>query len=104
LRRSSRHNNAKFGGNSAVKGENDEESVSYAPNTAYNSALLLDKHETDGWQFTTSAISNALGMGNEEKTMSRVLIELRRVHASKIMQINVRNGKIFQYYYFIKQP
>ena len=46
-------------------------------------------------------ISNALGMVNEEKTMSRVLQELRRIHSKQIQQINVRNGKIFQYYYFI---
>ena len=46
-------------------------------------------------------ISNALGMVNEEKTMSRVLQELRRIHSKQIQQINVRNGKIFQYYSFI---
>lgn len=40
-------------------------------------------------------------MSNEEKTMSRVLLELRRIHSKQIQQINVRNGKIFQYYYFI---
>ena len=53
-------------------------------------------------QFTVTDISNALGMCSEEKTMSRVLLELRRIHERKIQQINVRNGKIFQYYYFIE--
>jgi len=46
-------------------------------------------------------ISNALGMAKEEKTMSRVLSELRRIHSKQISQINVRHGKIFLYYYFI---
>ena len=30
-------------------------------------------------QFTVTDISNALGMSNEEKTMSRVMLELRRI-------------------------
>ena len=35
-------------------------------------------------QFTVTDISNALGMCSEEKTMSRVLLELRRIHERKI--------------------
>lgn len=54
-------------------------------------------------QFTVSDIANSLGMFREEKTISRVLQELRRVHSTRIQQINVRNGKVFQYYYSIKQ-
>jgi hypothetical protein len=41
-------------------------------------------HETDGYQFTVSAIANALGMYKEEKTISRVLHEIRRVHSKEI--------------------
>ena len=59
--------------------------------------------DADVKQFTMSDISNALGMSKEEKTMSRVLLELRRVHAAKIKQVNVRNGKIFQYNYYIEK-
>jgi len=42
--------------------------------------------ETDGYQFTMSAISNALDMHGEDKTLSRILNELRKVniHASTI--------------------
>jgi len=40
--------------------------------------------ETDGYQFTVSAISNALGMYKEEKTVSRILNEVRKVHAQDI--------------------
>lgn len=54
-------------------------------------------------QFTVTDIACGLGMFREEKTMSRVIQELRRVHANKIIQTNVRNGKVFQYYYSIKQ-
>ena len=43
-------------------------------------------------------------MHKEEKTISRVLYEVRKVHNAEIKQLNVRNGKIFQYYYFINQP
>jgi hypothetical protein len=43
-------------------------------------------------------------MHREEKTISRVLQELRRVHFQKIQQINVRHGKVFLYYYSIKEP
>lgn len=66
--------------------------------------VQVSKDATDGWQFTVTAISNALGMYKEEKTISRVLNEVRKVHTNEIKQINVRNGKIFQYYYFINQP
>ena len=51
--------------------------------------------------FTVTDISNMLGMAKEEKTMSRVLSELRKIHSKQISQINVRKGKIFLYYYFI---
>ena len=51
--------------------------------------------------FTVTDISNMLGMAKEEKTMSRVLSELRRIHSKQISQISVRKGKIFLYYYFI---
>lgn len=37
----------------------------------------------DGY-FTVSAISNAIGMGKEEKTISRILLELRKIHDKKI--------------------
>lgn len=57
--------------------------------------LCHPAHETDGYQFTVSAIANALGMHKEEKTISRVLHEIRKVHSSTIKQLNVRNGKIF---------
>ena len=58
--------------------------------------------DIDGYQFTVTAIANAMGMHKEEKTISRVLYEVRKVHTN-IKQLNVRNGKIFQYYYFINQ-
>ena len=54
-------------------------------------------------QFTVTDISNQLGMPHEEKTVSRIIQELRRVHSKKILQTNVRNGKVFQYYYTIKK-
>jgi hypothetical protein len=54
-------------------------------------------------QFTVTDISNSLGMPHEEKTVSRIIQELRRVHSKKILQTNVRNGKVFQYYYTIKK-
>lgn len=51
--------------------------------------------------FTISDISNALGMYKEEKTMSRVLAELKKTHA-QIESSAVRNGRVFQYKYFLK--
>ena len=51
--------------------------------------------------FTVTDISNAIGMQHEEKTMSRVVQELKKVHKNKVQHISVRNGKVFQYYYYI---
>ena len=78
--------------------------VYFTQEPSVNSNYLRSRRATNqntADQFTVTDISNALGMSNEEKTMSRVLLELRRIHKDQISQINVRNGKIFQYYYYI---
>jgi hypothetical protein len=52
-------------------------------------------------KYTISDISGALGMNHEEKTMSRVLNELKKCHP-QIMSSAVRNGRVFQYKYYLK--
>lgn len=62
------------------------------------------QEEKEGFEvgkFTISDISNALGMNNEEKTMSRVLAELKKSHR-QIESAAFRNGRVFQYKYFLK--
>ena len=53
--------------------------------------------------FTRSGISKALGMGTEVKTVDRVFEKLLIVHGKKISRINVRDGKKFEYHYFINR-
>lgn len=45
-------------------------------------------------KLTISEISSALGMNKEEKTMSRVLNELKKCHP-RINSSAVRNGRVF---------
>ena len=52
-------------------------------------------------KYTISDIASALGMAKEEKTLSRVLNELKKSHP-RIQQSAVRNGRIFQYKYYLK--
>ena len=61
---------------------------------------MADFNQDEG-KHTISEISQALGMLKEEKTMSRVLTELRKVH-SEIESSAVRNGRVFQYKFFLK--
>ena len=69
---------------------------------------FVDKSDFEGQMvqqesghFTVSGISNALGMGSEEKTVGRVFEKLLNNHNKKISKISVRNGKIFEYHYHI---
>lgn len=55
---------------------------------------------TEDGKLTISEISSALGMSKEEKTMSRVLNELKKCHP-RINSSAVRNGRVFQYKYFL---
>lgn len=64
---------------------------------------MKEEEIQDTTQFTISDLANSLGMHREEKTISRILIELRKIHSAKIQQINVRLGKVFLYYYAIKE-
>ena len=57
--------------------------------------------QQESGHFTVSGISNALGMGSEEKTVGRVFEKLLNCHSKKISKISVRNGKIFEYHYHI---
>jgi len=52
-------------------------------------------------KYTISDISGALGMNKEEKTMSRVMNELKKCHP-QILSSAVRNGRVFQYKYYLK--
>jgi hypothetical protein len=63
-------------------------------------APLPEAHHEYG-KFTISDISGALGMAKEEKTMSRVLNELKKCHP-RLQQSAVRNGRVFQYKYYMK--
>jgi hypothetical protein len=56
---------------------------------------------TEDGKFTITDISVALGMTKEEKTMSRILNELKKCH-SKIQSSAVRNGRVFQYKYYLQ--
>lgn len=56
--------------------------------------------QEDG-KFTISEISGAMGMQKEEKTMSRVLNELRKCNP-QIQSAAVRNGRVFQYKYYLQ--
>ena len=55
----------------------------------------------DDGKYTISEISTALGMSKDEKTMSRILAELRKNH-KEIESSAVRNGRVFQYKYYLK--
>jgi hypothetical protein len=56
--------------------------------------------QTQGF-FTLSDISAALAMNKEEKTMSRILQEIRKVH-KRIAEKANRYGRKFQYTYFLE--
>lgn len=55
--------------------------ILWSRTNGFNNANNLAQE--DG-KYTISDISNALGMNKEEKTMSRVLTELKKVHSSQI--------------------
>ena len=61
----------------------------------------MDQALSKDGKFTISQISSALGMNKEEKTMSRVLAELKKNHP-RLQSSAVRNGRIFQYKYFLQ--
>lgn len=61
---------------------------------------IAEWEDFDG-KYTISDIANALGMRKDEKTMSRILTELKKVH-KQIDSDAVRNGRIFQYKYYLK--
>ena len=42
----------------------------------------MNNQNQDDGKYTITEISNALGMNKEEKTMSRVLAELKKVHSN----------------------
>ena len=52
--------------------------------------------------FTLSDLSNAIGMNSEEKTMCRVLQEIRKTHKN-IQEKPNRYGKKFQYTYHLQR-
>lgn len=62
----------------------EDDSFSEDSDDESHSHETIQVQETDGYQFTVSAISNALGMYKEEKTVSRILNEVRKVHAQDI--------------------
>ena len=57
--------------------------------------------QQESGDYTISGISNALGMGSEVKTVGRVFEKLENYHSNKISKIRVRNGKIFEYHFYI---
>lgn len=59
-----------------------------------NKDFALQEAISEAGKFTISEISGALGMAKEEKTMSRVLNELKKYHP-RIQQSAVRNGRVF---------
>ena len=61
--------------------------------------VMAGSHAEEG-KFTISEISGALGMCKEDKTMSRVLNELKKCHP-RIQSSAVRNGRVFQYKYYL---
>lgn len=88
-----------------VAREADESDFDVSEQTTPIIKPTVVKEEVSNLQdlYTVTDIANSLGMHREEKTVSRVLQEVRRVHSAKIQQLNVRNGKVFQYYYSIKK-
>jgi hypothetical protein len=52
-------------------------------------------------KYTISDIANAMGMHKEEKTMSRIMNELRKSHKD-IESSAVRDGRVFQYKYYLR--
>ena len=61
----------------------------------------LNEFGGEDGKYTISDIAGALGMSKDEKTMSRVLNEIKKCHP-KILSSAVRNGRVFQYKYYLK--
>ena len=53
-------------------------------------------------KYTLSEISAAIGMHKEEKTTGRIMNELKKSNPL-IQSSAVRNGRVFQYKYFLKE-
>jgi len=53
-------------------------------------------------KFTLSEISAAIGMHKEEKTTGRIMNDLKKSNP-QIQSSAVRNGRVFQYKYFLKE-
>ena len=54
-------------------------------------------------KFTISEISSAIGMRRDEKTMGRIISEMKKCHP-EILSSAVRNGRVFNYKYYMKVP
>lgn len=78
----------------------DEEGQSKQDGYGGGAAGTAIEPSEDG-KFTLSEISAAIGMHKEEKTTGRIMNELKKSNPL-IQSSAVRNGRVFQYKYFLK--
>eukprot|EP00347_Sterkiella_histriomuscorum_P013500 403364481 len=97
----SQDNNIVCGDDSESENENNNDQQQEKPYPLNHGMNEYEHLQQRDGKYTISDISVALGMTKEEKTMSRVLAELKKVHRG-IESSAVRNGRVFQYKYFLK--
>ncbi|CDW77868.1 UNKNOWN [Stylonychia lemnae] len=81
--------------------QDQDDSESDNEQTSVKDLKINNQDLYEDGKYTISDISVALGMNKEEKTMSRVLAELKKIHKD-IESSAVRNGRVFQYKYYLK--